>query len=162
MAEKLPAYLAVEIFRGFDPHHREDVVGIMGGYEMWSVGVMTLRHLKRVPWYVDCDSRHVSRFLTLEGSDRLLGNVASNYVNSEGLLRKNYPNFFTKIEQICEAVKTCELPPIIVVKGRNPFKPWYLIDGVHRSLAYCVSTLREQVDEGLKVPVMMGTRTLLS
>ena len=161
MLEAFSPTQAVEVFWSFDPTRRTDVADIIRSFDVWKNGLFSVRQLQDVPWYLDDNPQHVSRFLTSEGQRRSLRNVARRYRESEEALAQRFPDFIGQIEAICNKVKQGEkLPPLIIAKGRNPLKAWWLLDGVHRGLAYCVSLARGDVDEKYEISVMMGRRKL--
>ena len=70
--------------------------------------------------------------------------------------------FGAKVDGIVDFVgRAGVLPPMIAVKGRNPFSTPSIIEGNHRSLAILVAYLQGKIEVGKRYRVMVGRKSFL-
>ncbi|MEO6509095.1 MAG: hypothetical protein ABIO02_04015, partial [Patescibacteria group bacterium] len=128
-------------------------------YPNWHLEAFNSIQLGELTWYFEEDNpSHISHYLTDKGRHRKVKDVAKKYLNGGSTLIYQWNNT-DKIESICEELgKNKSLEPIIVVPGdRYPNSPdSSFIDGVHRSLAAMIYSLRTGDD--IKMEAFVGKK----
>ncbi|MBI2008259.1 hypothetical protein HYS82_01235 [Candidatus Amesbacteria bacterium] len=138
------------------------VARVLREFGVWKSVRMSPDELSGAKWWFKPEGKEeLIRMLNQDGRLHTVGEVARFFADYKEDIRRVDAAFVEKIDGIEKSVsRGVELPPIIMVGGRNPLAVPSMIEGYHRSLGICVADLRG-VGKGRTYEVYLGRKKWL-